>query len=202
MSTNFTPAISPTCAAVLVAAVLVGCKSSETAEGSGDAKSVAKVNPAAVQALAKAPAPPANATKGTTIGMGKASIDTAEAAGDSDSCWVQELDIDGDGDVESVNLLWDDEHKMLFASADTEVPCNIGGTARAALLIGVNAAGNPRGMPEGSGFYAVYLDASECFVNKAGLFGCRFDAKGKVFAAGAAVIDEATGDVTVVAERY
>lgn len=178
---------------------LGGCKSGGGTGGSGDGKPMAKVNPAAVQALAKAPTPPPNAKKGTMIGSGKAMVNTSDGPGDTDSYWVQEIDVDGDGDVEHATLLWDDESKVLYASADTEVPCDMGGTAYASLLIGVNAAGNARGMAPGSGFYAIYLDASECAAQAAGLYGCKFDANGNVTAAGAAVIDEATDTITLVA---
>lgn len=161
----------------------------------------ADVNPAAVQALAKAPAPPSNATRQATIGVGKTAIKTANAPGDSDSVWVEEIDVDGDGVVEETRLLWDDEDKVLFAYAETDVPCDMGGTAVAALLIGVNGKGNLRGQPEGSGFYAVYLDATECGAMAAGLFGAKFDARGNVTAFGEVVIDEATDEVTIIAVR-
>ncbi len=161
----------------------------------------AKVNPAEVQAMAKAPAPPANATKQSSIGKGKAALKTANAPGDTDSYWVMELDIDGDGTVEETSLLWDDEDKILLAYAETDVPCQWGGTAAVSLLVGVNAKGNPRGMPEGSGFYAEYLDATECAAEVAGLYGCKFDARGNATACGAAVLDEATDTVVIAAVR-
>lgn len=188
--------------ATLGAAALLGVSCAHdkaTSSSSSSKKAAAKVNPAAVQELAKAPAPPANASKRTSIGKGRAAISTANAPGDSDSVWVADIDIDGDGDVEETSLLWDDEDKVLFAYADTEVPCQWGGTASASILIGVNGRGNSRQMPAGSGFYAVWLDASECAAERAGLFGCRFDARGNATECGAAVVDEATDTVTIVA---
>lgn len=186
-----------------VALLVASCAKDKatTASHSSKAPSV-KVNPAAVQAAAaKAPAPPASATKRSSIGTGKAAVNTANAPGDTDSYWVDEIDIDGDGDVEETSLLWDDEDKVLFAYADTEVPCDWGGTASASILIGVNARGNSRNRPEGSGFYAVWLDATECDAEAAGLFGCRFDARGNATACGAVVVDEADDTVTIVAVR-
>lgn len=192
-------------AALLLAACSKDMKSQEPlASGatSGSAKAPpTDVNPAAVQALAKAPAPPSNATRQATIGMGKAAIKTANTSGESDSVWVEEIDVDGDGAVEETQLLWDDEDKVLFAYAETDVPCDMGGTATAALLIGVNGKGNLRGRPEGSGFYAVYLDATECGAIAAGLFGARFDARGYVTACGEVVINEDTDEITIVAAR-
>lgn len=188
--------LGTTCAALTLAAV-GGCQSSGGSSGSGNGKPAAKVDPSAVQALAKSPTPPPGARKATSIGSGQLTINTQDGPGDDDSCWVQQIDIDGDGDVEETTLLWDDEDRILFASANTEVPCDLGGTAVASLLIGVNAAGNTRGASAGSGFYAVYLDASECYVEAAGLYGCRFDADGDIIAAGAATIDEVTGEVTI-----
>ena len=180
-----------------------GSDKAMTTSASTKAIPAAKVNPAAVQALAKAPAPPATATQQTSIGKGKAAIKTASSAGETDSSWVESIDIDGDGDgvVEQTTLLWDDEDKVLFAFADTDVPCEMGGTAVVSILIGVNGNGNPRGRPAGSGFYAVYFDATECGAMTAGLFGAKFDARGRVTAAGAVLVDEATDDVTVVAVR-
>ncbi len=185
--------------ALLCAACAEPGKSMTTAKD----KSVpaARVNPAEVQSLAKAPAPPANATKQTAIGKGKAAMKTADAPGDTDLSWVMELDIDGDGTVEETTLLWDDEARILLAYADTDVPCEWGGTAMVSLLVAVNAKGNPRGMHEGSGFYGVFLDATECAAEAAGLYGCRFDPRGKLTACGAAILDEATDTVAIAAVR-
>ncbi len=196
--------LSMLCAAALLCAACSKNSDQVMASGatSGSAKAPStQVNPAAVQALAKAPAPPSSATRQAAIGQGKTAIRTTNAAGDSDSVWVEEIDIDGDGVVEQTSLLWDDEDKVLFAYAETDVPCDMGGTAVAALLIGVNGKGNLRGRPEGSGFYAVYLDATECGARAAGLFGAKFDARGYVTAAGEVVINEATDEITIVAVR-
>src|SRR4051794_25526802 len=68
---------------------------------------VAVKPPAAVTGKAAAPAPPAKATKKTTVGKGKAAANTANPSDDGDASWVEELDIDGDGTVETADLLWD-----------------------------------------------------------------------------------------------
>lgn len=188
-------------ACVIAAVALAGCKSSGGSGGSaGAAKAqpAAIVNPASVQALAKDPKPPGNAGKQSSIGMGPVAIKTANAPGDTDAVWIQELDIDGDGTVEQTKLLWDDEDKVLFAYAETDVPCESGGQANVALLVGVNAKGNPRGKPAGSGFYAAWFDVSEGGAAAAGLFGAKFNARGNVTARGAVVIVAVEDDVTFV----
>lgn len=187
-----------TCAALFAAATLAGCKSSGSSES---AKEGPKVNPAQVQALAKSPSPPANATKQSSIGKGTTAIQTANSAGDNDTSWVATLDVDGDGVAEETTLLWDDEDRILFAYAESDVPCEIGGSAVVALLIGVNAKGNSRGKSEGSGFYVAYLDATECGADVAGLYGAKFDPSGRITAAGAVVLDAANDDVMVMSTR-
>jgi hypothetical protein len=53
----------------------------------------------------------------------------------------------------------------------------------------------------GSGFWIAEVDKSECGSQTAGLFGCKFDAKGVETACGMATIDEKTGDVVIVAAK-
>ena len=190
------------CAGLAVAiAGLSGCKNEKAASGSGAgtpaAAPSANVNPAALQAMAKLP-PPANATTATSIGSGPTMINTANYPGDTDSFWVGQFDIDGDGDVETTQFLWDDEDKILFAYAETDIPCTNGGTATVAILAGVNAAGNARGRAPGSGFYAIYFDGTECGALAAGLYGARFDAAGHVTAWGAVVVDSSGDEIDAI----
>ena len=103
------------------------CQSGDKKQASGSVPA-AKVNPVALQAQAKLPPPP-TAKPATSIGKGKAAVSTANAPGDTDSYWVQQIDIDGDGDMEQADLLWDDEDKVLFAYAETDIACSYGGTA-------------------------------------------------------------------------
>jgi hypothetical protein len=65
------------------------------------------------------------------------------------------------------------------------------------MLIAINGKGNPRGRPAGSGFWAVDLDAGECGVKAAGIYGCRFDAKGNPTACGLVTIDEKNDDIVI-----
>ena len=153
--------------------------------------------PASVAAKADSPTPPAKATKKTSIGKGKAAANTANSKDDTDSFWVEEIDIDGDGTAEATDVLWDDEDKVLYLYAEGEFPCHGGGTGSGDLLIAINGKGNSRGRPAGSGWYVVTLDEGECKAKTAGAYGCKFDAKGNVTACGAAVVDDKNDELLV-----
>ena len=163
------------------------------------------VKPAAVAKKASIPAPP-TARPATVIGAGALTVHTANSPMDTDATWVEKFDIDGDGNVEEVTFLWDDEHKMFYAYADDALPCPAPKNAAAGkapasgpLLVGVNGDGNPHGRPAGSGYWVVALDAGECGASTAMLWGCKFDAMGKSTVCGQATIDEKNDDLTVAA---
>jgi hypothetical protein len=122
-------------------------------------------------------APSASATRTRTAGKGALEVSIAKSPGHDDSAWLQQLDIDGDGDVEDTNLVWDDEDKVLYAFSTGTFSCRNGGTAMADLLVAANGPGNPRNRPVGSGFWVADLDKGECAA-EAGLWGCRFDESG------------------------
>ena len=149
-------------------------------------------------AKAKNPTPAANASKKTTAGKGKATINTANSEKDDDSFWVESIDIDGDGTAEETDVLYDDEDKVLLFYDDGDFKCQGGGMGEGSLLIAVNCAGNSRGRPAGSGWYVVELDESECKAKAAGLYGCKFNAKGKATACGLVTIDEKNDDIVIV----
>ena len=89
--------------------------------------------PAALIAKANDPKPPTNATQKTSIGKGKTAANTSNGAGDNDSFWVEQIDVDGDGDVEAAALLWDDEDKVLLIYAENDsLVCADGAPATAA----------------------------------------------------------------------
>lgn len=158
-----------------------------------------KVSPALI-AKANSATPPANATKQTSIGKGKLKVSTANSANDDDSFWLEQIDVDGNGDVDDANLIWDDEDKVLYYYDDSDsLSCANGGVATADLLIGINGQGNARNRPAGSGFYLVSLDEGECKVAAAGTYGCKFDATGTPTACGLAVVDEKNDDILFVA---
>jgi hypothetical protein len=154
----------------------------------GSAGADLKVSPE-FRAMAKNPTPPATATQETSAGSDGTKVSTKNSASDTDSSWVEEIDVDGDGNVEKADFLWDDEDKVLYISYQDDFVCKNGGTGSGAVLIGLNATGNAGNKPVGSGFYAVSLDKTECGSQTAGLWGCKFDANGVATACGVAVLD-------------
>src|SRR5437867_4750639 len=167
----------------------------------GSTQGTVKVSPpASVTDKAKSPTPPADAKKGASIGKKKVKVKTANGTDDTDSMWVEQLDIDGDGDVEDTNLLWDDEDKVLYLYADGTFTCANGGTGEGGMLIALYGDGNTYKKPVGSGWYAVGLDKSECAAEAAGVYGCKFDAQGNATACGAARIDATNDDITTAAD--
>jgi hypothetical protein len=153
--------------------------------------------PAQVRAQADNPKPPANATQEKSIGKGKAVAHTANTPSDTDSLWVEKVDIDGDGNVDEASLLWDDEDKVLYLYKDGTFACSHGGTGSGGMLVAVYGKGNTHHKPAGSGWWAVELDKDECAAQAAGLYGCNFDANGDATKCGAAAVDD-RGDALVV----
>ena len=153
--------------------------------------------PAAVGAKANDPKPGAKASKKASIGKGKAAASTSNAAGDEDSFWVENVDIDGDGTAEETDVLWDDEDKVMFFYAQGDFPCANGGTGSGDLLVAVNGTGNARGKPAGSGWYLVTLDEGECKAEAVGAYGCKFDAKGNATACGMAAFHEKNDELVI-----
>lgn len=147
---------------------------------------------------AQNPSPPADAQKSASAGEEILSVSTANSPGDTDSIWVQQIDVNGDGSVESANLIWDDEDKILYFYYEGAFRCKNGNTGTGAVLIGVNGKGNPRNKPAGSGFYAASLDKDECGAEEAGLWGCRFDAAGNSTACGTAAVDDKYDDIIIL----
>ena len=134
----------------------------------------------------------------TTVGVNKTKVSTANTAADTDSFWVERIDVDGDGDVDDTNLVWDDEDKVLFAYTSGTLGCQNGGTATADLLVAAYGTGNSGNKPVGSGFWVADLDKGECGAQAAATWGCKFDANGNSTACGVAVLDEKNDDLTIV----
>jgi hypothetical protein len=155
------------------------------------------VKPATVASKAGT-APPASAKPTKTAGNNKAKVSTANAATDDDSFWIEKVDVDGDGDVEDTNLVWDDEDRVLFAYTVGAFTCRNGGTATAELLVATYAAGNGRKKPAGSGFWLADLDKGECGAQAAAMWGCKFDAQGNETACGVAMLDEKNDELVIV----
>ena len=148
-------------------------------------------------AKAKNPTPPANAQTKTSTGKANATIGSKNTPTDTDSFWTESIDIDGNGDVEVTDFLWDDEDKVLFLGYEDAFTCKNGAPGAGAILIGLNATGNSRNRPVGSGFYIVQLDKSECGSQTEALWGCQFDANGNSTRCGVAVVDEKNDDIVI-----
>ncbi len=146
-------------------------------------------------AAAKIAAPPATAKKGTSIGK-PGGVSTSIAPSDTDSYWVQEIDIDGDGDLEDVEVLWDDEDKLMYFYDELDVDCALtDGTASSSLLIAIYGNGNTAKAPKGSGWWVSSLDQGECAAEETDVYGCTFDAAGN--ATECAEVDTYVNDVIV-----
>ncbi len=169
------------------------------AQAADSTSSLMKIKiPPALIAKADDPKPPANASQKTSVGKGKTAANTANSPADTDSFWVEQIDVDGDGDVEAAGLLWDDEDKVLYVYDENDsLVCADGSPATADLLIAINGKGNARNRPAGSGFYIVSLDASECKAEVAEAYGCKFDAKGNPTACGVAEVDDKNDDIII-----
>jgi hypothetical protein len=150
-----------------------------------------KVNPSAVQKKAQA-APPANATPTSSVGT-QAKMATPGAVS-----WSEQLDVDGNGQAEQATLTWDAKDKVLVSDSSGTFTCSNGDQGSGELLIAVNAKGNLRNRPAGSGFWAASLNKGQCGAQSDTLWGCKFDASGNPTACGAAQIDEKDQDLTIV----
>lgn len=195
----------------LLLLLAVGCAKKEpapassTGEGTGEsvqssaASTHVSVNtPAAVVAKANAPTPPGSAAKRSSAGLGKAAVNSSDDASDADANWTEQLDVDGDGNMEDTTVLWDDESKVIYYYSAGDFTCTSGGTGNGDMLVAVYGEGNTDARPAGSGWYLVTLDESECGAAAAGAYGCAFDATGNETSCGLAEVDEKTDDLTIV----
>jgi hypothetical protein len=154
----------------------------------------------ALKAKAASPAPSAtakNKSQKTTIGKGKAA---AKASAPS-SYWTEEVDVHDDGSAETTEFLYDAQRGIVYAYGEDDFSCANGNPEKAGILEAVYATGNKAGMPVGSGYYIVGLNAGQCAAKKAGAYGCKFDANGNPTECGAIAINDATGEVTVAAVK-
>ena len=145
-------------------------------------------------AKATTPAPGTNAkntAQKASVGKGSTSINASQPS----SFWTEELDVDDDGTVEDSQYLYD---AKLYTYREDDFACPNGNPESGSILMGLYAKGNPTNKPVGSGWYLVNLNAGQCAAQKAGLFGCKFDANGNVTECGAAALNNATGEIDVV----
>lgn len=156
---------------------------------------------ATLQARAQSPSPPANAKQKKSVGKGQTAFSTANTPDDGDSHWVEQLDINNDGSPEEVELTYDDEDKVLYAYAKVACDCASRGRSKGGLLVAVYCQGNSHAKPPGSGWWVAALDIGECGAKSAGLFGCKFDPKGKATESGMVVFDAEKDDIVVAIPR-
>lgn len=157
------------------------------------------VGPAAA-AKAANPAPSAaakNQGQKTGIGAGAASV---KASGPS-AYWTDLVDIDGDGVEEDTQFLFDKQRGILYTYKQDNYQCADGTSQNGDVLMGIYTQGNTVGKPSGSGWYVVAVKAGQCGEKKAGLFGCRFNASGKMTTCGTAKVKEQSGEVEVVVKK-
>ena len=149
---------------------------------------VVKPSPS-VKAKVMDPKPGPSATKkddATSIGKGAASLATTPDYLN----WAEEIDVDGDGQAEVTDVALDRKTKVLYFANDRSVACANGGTADGSVLMALYGKGNTSGKPVGSGWFVAELDAGECAVPTAGLYGCRFDANGNATQCGAVIFEQ------------
>ena len=160
-----------------------------------------KVTPS-VMAKAQTPKPGPKAKKkavADTFGKGGASITVkGHPGGVNHSFWTEEMDLDGSGNPVEVDEAWDNRHKVLYVSKDRTFTCGNGQTADGSTLMTVYGKGNTLHKPTGSGWWVAELDAGECGVETAGVYGCRFDAEGNNGDCGAATVQSDQDDVVIV----
>src|SRR5215470_4437638 len=76
---------------------------SSIGHGNGSSTIGPAVKPGAVQKRATEP-PPLNARQARSIGKGALKISTVNSPGDTDSSWSEQIDVDGNGNVDQASL--------------------------------------------------------------------------------------------------
>ena len=151
---------------------------------------------AAVAAAANSPGPSAtakNQSQKTSIGKGPASVKSSGPA----AYWTDLVDIDDDGQIEDNQFLFDAVRGILYTYREDNYACRNGTQENGSVLMGIYTKGNKAGKPAGSGWYMVAVKAGQCGMTKAGTFGCRFDASGKLTQCGTANVNEKSGELEV-----
>jgi len=147
------------------------------------------------KASAPAPSTAAKSTTKDTIGTGKVAVKASQPS----SFWTEEIDVDNDGVAETTSFLYDAQRGVLYAYREDDFSCSNGKPESGSILAGLYAKGNKAGLPVGSGWYAVNLNAGQCNTQQSGTFGCRFDANGNPTECGAVTVNYATGEVDIAA---
>jgi hypothetical protein len=153
-----------------------------------------------VAAKAANPAPSAaakNQSQKTQIGVGPASV---LASGPS-AYWTDMVDLNGNGVEQDTQFLFDKQRGILYTYKRDNYQCANGTSQNGDVLMGIYTQGNNAGRPSGSGWFVVSVKAGQCGETKAGLFGCRFDASGKMTPCGTAKVKEESGELEVSVKK-
>ena len=118
---------------------------------------------------------------------------------DNASKWPAATNLSGVRELAGATVVMDSAHKIRYLNLNGKRPfnCRDGTKANEDMLITVYDAGNTLGKPVGSGWYAVELEAGVCGVSQAGLYGCKFDAAGRLTQCGAATFREVPVDIVI-----
>ena len=151
----------------------------------------------AVRSKADSPTPASTArqqTKKGSIGENELLLTTDS----SNDYWVEDIDVNGNGQISEADMLWDNTNKVLFTYTDNTMKCKNGSTADGDMLIATYGKGNKAKKPAGSGWWMASLDAGECSMRSETLYGCRFDQSGKNTMCGIADLDDKTNELTII----
>lgn len=192
--------LCPTSRAALLAISAVGMISVSSA-AQDDVATLVIVTPAPLIAKVKSIKPPAGAQQKGMIGSGQTMLHTTSTTSDLDSYWSERVDIDGDGNVDDSDWLWDDEARVLYTYDDNSFRCGKGGTGNGQMLVAVYGDGNARGRPEGSGWWVASLDEGECGAKTQSMYGCRFNSQGTRTSCGVAMLDDTNDDIVIASAK-
>jgi hypothetical protein len=187
---------------LLAAAVAVSCakKQEEVAPPETTAPPAAvthpnlKVTPEHTTKMAKA-TPGKDAKKAKSIGAGETTVTTVEDA----DVWTEQTDVDGDGDMETVDYLWDGATKVLYCWMAGQVQMVDGTWAQDGAIVAIYNEGNTAGQPVGSGWYAYGVRSGDSTQVVGELWGCYFDAAGNATQCGTAAWDRTANSITIAA---
>lgn len=134
-------------------------------------------------------------TKKGSIGEGELMITTTDSNHDY---WVEDIDLEGNGQAVETDLLWDHTDKVLYTFADKTMMCRNGNSADGNILVATYGKSNTAKRPAGSGWWMASLDAGECGMKSDVLYGCKFDQSGKNTACGIGDLDEKTHELIII----
>lgn len=170
--------------------------------GCGAGKSKETEEKPAPPKLPRPTAPASSAPKKSSIGSGKLSVTPPSADGQGFPSEMQTSDVDGDGDSDPVEVLYDESREILYYAGEMQLPCGddagdkddfsdgpTSGTGTANYLVAVYLEGNSEGKPAGSGYYLISAAAGQCGQTTSEILGCELDANGNESNCGACEFD-------------